>query len=89
MATTSSNTRQQQVEEAIAGLLANDEHGNDACYFYASDLKDIDPGLSSPVIGSYLPKIRDASPLPDGTILELYTKRRGGPSLWLARTSNK
>ena len=83
---TDSSPKRQRVENALAELLAADEYGNSFRYFRAADLQSIDSELSSAVIGSFLPQIEADSPLPNGLIIERYTDRRGGASLWIART---
>jgi hypothetical protein len=85
MATSTSKPNQQQVEEAVTNLLEADEYNNHYRYFRASDVAEGDPGLSSAMVGTYLPEIEDDSPLENGVIVEVYTDRRCGASLWIAR----
>ena len=86
---TDSSPERQRIEDALVELLATDEYGNSFRYFRATDLQAIDSELSSAVIGSFLPQIEDDSPLPNGLIVERYTDRRGGASLWIARTEDR
>lgn len=80
-----SNPRRQRVQDALADLLAADEHDNSYRYFRASDVADIDAELSAAMVGSYLPEIEDESPLSSGLSVERYTDRRCGASLWIVR----
>jgi hypothetical protein len=77
-------SNRERVESALRRFMNDDPHGNAYRYFHASDLTD-DDGLSAALVGSYLPKLRDDSPLNGGLVVEEYTERRCGPSLWLAR----
>ena len=77
-----SSLRRQRVQDALAELLDADEHGNSYRYFRASDLVDVDPELSSAMVGSHLPEIEEESPLSSGLSVERYTDRRCGASLW-------
>lgn len=80
-----SNPRRQRVQDALADLLAADEHGNSYRYFRASDVAGIDSELSPAMVGSYLPEIEDESPLANGLTIDRYTDRRCGASLWIVR----
>lgn len=82
MAGTGSVERRQRVEDALTRFYEADEHGNSVQYVWASDLADVDPDLSAQIVGSYLPKIEEDSPLPCGLNVRQYTDRRGGASLW-------
>lgn len=89
MGSSDSPTDRERVEAALEKFLEADQYGNSLRYFRAADLRDIDTSLTSAVIGSYLPKLKDDSPLSSGLIVQEYTKRRGGPSLWLVRRNEK
>ena len=82
-------SNRQRVESALRRFIDADPYGNTYRYFYASDLTDEDRDLSASVVGSHLPKLRDDSPLDGGLIVEEYTERRGGPSLWLIRREDE
>ena len=79
----------QRVEDALVELLDTDKYDNNFRYFRAADLQAIDSELSSAVIGSYLPQIEGDSPLSSGLIIERYTDRRGGASLWIVRNETE
>ena len=79
----------ERVESALRRFMSDNPHDNARRYFRASDLTDEDKDLSASLIGSYLPKLRDGSPLDGGLIVEEYTERRCGPSLWLARREDE
>lgn len=83
-----SNSRRQRVQDALAALLSADEHDNSYRYFRASDVVDIDSELSPAMVGSYLPRIEAESPLSSGLIVERYTERRCGASLWIVTREN-
>lgn len=82
-------SNRKRVENALRCFMNDNPHGNSYRYFHAFDLTDKDDDLSAPVIGFYLPRFRDDSPLDGGLIVEEYTKRRGGPSLWLVRGADE
>ena len=82
-------SNRERVLDALRRFMSDDPHGNTYRYFHASDLTDEDGDLSVAVVGSYLPKLRDDSPLDGGLVVEEYTERRCGPSLWLARKGNE
>jgi hypothetical protein len=89
MSTVESEQRRQRVEDALAELLDADEHGNSQQYIWASDIADTDPELSPAMVGTYLARIADESPLPSGLAVEQYRKRRGGASLWIVRREDR
>ncbi|RJT04700.1 hypothetical protein [Halococcus sp. IIIV-5B] len=82
-------SNRERVENALRRFMSDDPHGNAYRYLRASDLTDEDGNLSASVVGSYLPKLRDDSPLDGGLVVEEYTECRCGPSLWLARRENE
>ena len=75
----------QQVQDALVTYLEADEYANGFRYFQASDVADVDPSLSSTIVGSYLTDLAFGSPLSNGLVVESYTERRCGPSLWIVR----
>lgn len=85
MTGTESATNRQRVRAALAKLLEADQNGNSYLYFRASDLQEVDPGISAAMAGSHLPEIEAESPLSDGLIVERYTDSRCGPTLWIVK----
>jgi hypothetical protein len=68
--------------------LSADEHDNSYRYFRASDVAEVDAELSLAMVGSYLPRIEAESPLLNGFVVEQYTERRCGASLWIVTREN-
>jgi hypothetical protein len=68
--------------------LSADEHDNSYRYFRASDAAEVDAELSPAMVGSYLPRIEAESPLLSGFVVERYTERRCGASLWIVTREN-
>ena len=89
MSAEQTESNRERVESALRRFMNDDPHGNAYRYFHASDLTDEDGDLSASVVGFYLPKLRDGSPLDGGLIVEEYTERRCGPSLWVARRGDE
>ena len=79
----------ERVESALKAFMDADPHGNAYRYFHASDLTNEDGELSASVVGTHLPNLRDESPLDGGIIVEEYTERRCGASLWLVRREDE
>lgn len=59
------------------------QSSNKLLYFKSGDIGNIDTTLSSAIIGSHLPKIEARSPIGNGLVVEEYTERSCGASLWL------
>jgi hypothetical protein len=89
MSARQTESNRERVESALRRFVSDNPHGNTHRYFRASDLTNEDGDLSASLVGSYLPKLRDDSPLDGGLIIEEYTERRCGSSLWVARRENK
>ena len=85
----SEKTNCERVKEALARYLEADEYANGFRYFRASDVADVDPSLSSAIVGSYLTDLASGSPLSNGLVVESYTERRCGPSLWVVREAEE
>ena len=85
MSGTESAINRQRVRNALANLLEADQNDNSYLYFQASDLQKVDPEISAAMVGAHLPKIEADSPLSDGLIVERYTDRRCGPTLWIVK----
>ena len=62
-------SNRERVESALMRFMDDDPYGNAYRYFRASDLTDEDGDLSASVVGSYLPKLRDDSPLDGGLVV--------------------
>ncbi|WP_160135814.1 hypothetical protein [Halococcus salsus] len=89
MSAKQTENNRERVESALRRFISDNPHGNTHRYFRASNLTDGNSELSASLVGSYLPKLRDDSPLDDGLIVEEYTERRCGSSLWIARREDK
>ena len=89
MSARQTESNRERVENALRRFISGNPHGNTHWYFRASDLTDGNGDLSASLVGSYLPKLRDDSPLDGGIIVEEYTERRCGSSLWIARREDK
>lgn len=85
MIASESKTNRRRVQDALVTLLDTDENNNSYRYFRAADLQRVDSDLSPNIVGSHLPKIESDSPLDDGLVVEQYTNRRCGASLWIVR----
>ena len=78
-------SNRRRVHDAVARLLDADANDNSHLYFRASDLTRFDADLSPAAAGTHLSSLAADSPLADGLIVEQYTERRCGASLWLVR----
>ena len=78
-------SRQQRVQNVVGDFLDSDEYGNSYRYFRAADIADSDPELSAAMVGSYLPKLEDESPLSSGIAVARHTDSRNSATLWIVR----
>lgn len=56
-------------------------------YFFAFNLKQINPMVSTAMAEKYLPKLAAESPLEDGIIVERFTPREEGLTTWMVDLS--
>lgn len=89
MSTDQTESNRERVKSALRRFMNDDPHGNSHWYFRASDIAEGDDELSAAVVGFHLPRLRDESPLDGGLVVEEYTERRCGPSLWLLRRDDE
>jgi hypothetical protein len=75
-------SRKQRVRNAVVRLLDTDEYGNSRRYFQAGDIADSDSELTSKMVGSYLPKLVDESPLASGVSVARHTVRNSS-TVWV------
>jgi hypothetical protein len=80
--------RKQRVQNAVARLLDTDEYGNSRRYFQAGDIADSDSELTSSMVGSYLPKLVDESPLASGITVARHTERNSS-TVWVVEQESE
>ena len=77
-------SRKQRVQNAVVRFLDTDEHGNSRRYFQAKDIADSDSELTPAMVGSYLPKLVDESPLTSGVTVARHTERNSS-TVWVVK----
>lgn len=78
-------SRKQRVRNAVTRLLDTDEYDNSRRYFQAGDIADSDSELTSKMVGSYLPKLVDESPLESGITVGRHTVRNSS-TVWVVES---
>ena len=77
--------RRTRVARAVKAVLDECEYNERSKQFRAAHVKRKDPDLSAAVIGTYLPILKNESPLSNGLTIETYTERNCGANLWTVK----
>ena len=85
---TKPQSRKHRVQSAVTRLLDTDEYGNNRRYFQAGDISDADSELTPKMVGSYLPKLVDESPLASGISVARHTVRNSS-TVWVVERESE
>ena len=72
-----------RVKNGVVKMRETGHPSNSFQYFFAFNLKEVDPKVSTAMAKKYLPRVAAESPLEDEIIVKKVTPRKDDPSTWI------